>query len=114
MHSLIPLSLFLTVLDVVHAVKLPFQVRTSTTPPPHRLGRRAVPIANNGNAAYISNLTLAGTTVSVILDTGSSDLWVSFPGTPPTTTDTGKSLSLSYAVGSASGNHLCLVLRTGY
>ncbi|KAJ7914476.1 aspartic peptidase A1 [Mycena leptocephala] len=104
MHSLIPLSLFLTVLDVVHAVKLPFQVRTSTTPPPHRLGRRAVPIANNGNAAYISNLTLAGTTVSVILDTGSSDLWVSFPGTPPTTTDTGKSLSLSYAVGSASGN----------
>jgi hypothetical protein len=31
-------------------------------------------------------------------------LWVHFPGTPPTTTDTGKGLSLSYAVGSASGN----------
>jgi len=52
----------------------------------------------------VSNITLAGVTVPVILDTGSSDLWVSFPGTPPTTTDTGKSLSLSYAVGSASGN----------
>ncbi|KAJ6585305.1 acid protease [Mycena capillaripes] len=104
MHSLIPLSLFLTVLDVVHALKVPFQVRTSTSTPAHRLGRRSVPISNNGNAAYISNLTLAGTTVSVILDTGSSDLWVKFPGTPPSTTDTGKSLSLSYAVGSASGN----------
>ncbi|KAJ7704727.1 aspartic peptidase A1 [Mycena olivaceomarginata] len=104
MHSLIPLSLFLTVLDVARAVGLPFYVRTSSTPPPNRLGRRAVPISNNGNAAYIANLTLAGTSVSVILDTGSSDLWVHFPGTPPTTTDTGKGLSLSYAVGSASGN----------
>ncbi|KAJ7791230.1 acid protease [Mycena olivaceomarginata] len=98
MHSLIPLSLFLTVLDVARAVGLPFYVRTSSTPPPNRLGRRA----------HISpNLTLAGTSVSVILDYWediSSDLWVHFPGTPPTTTDTGKGLSLSYAVGSASGN----------
>lgn len=104
MHSLIPLSLFLTVFDVVHAVELPFYVRTSSTPPPNSLGRRAVPISNNGNAAYIANLTLAGASVSVILDTGSSDLWVNFPGTAPSTTDTGKSLSLAYAVGSASGD----------
>jgi len=115
MHSLIPLSLFLTVLDVVHAVELPFHVRTSTTPPPNRLGRRQVPISNNGNAAYIANLTLAGANVSVILDTGSSDLWVHFPGTAPSTTDTGKSLSLSYAVGSASGNiHTATVVFDGY
>ncbi|KAJ7078652.1 aspartic peptidase A1 [Mycena epipterygia] len=104
MHSLISLSLILTVLDVVHAVKIPFHVRTSSTTPAHRLGRRTVPISNNGNAEYISNITLSGTTVSVILDTGSSDLWVSFPGTVPSTTDLGKSLSLSYAVGSASGD----------
>ncbi|KAJ6504585.1 aspartic peptidase A1 [Mycena vitilis] len=102
MHSLIPLSLFLSVFHVVHGLKAPFYVRTSSA---HRLARRGgVPIANNGNAAYISNLTLGGVSVSVILDTGSSDLWVSFPGTPPSSTDTGKSLSLAYAVGSASGN----------
>jgi len=105
MHSLIPLSLILTVLDVVHAVKLPFYVRTSSTTPTHKLGRRApVAISNNGNAEYIANITLAGVDLSVILDTGSSDLWVSFPGTVPSTTDAGKSLSLSYAVGSASGD----------
>ncbi|KAJ7673535.1 aspartic peptidase domain-containing protein [Mycena rosella] len=115
MHFLIPLSLILTVLDVVHAVKLPFHVRTSSSTPAHRIGRRAVPIANNGNAEYISNITLAGTTVSVILDTGSSDLWVSFPGTAPSTTDLGKSLSLSYAVGSASGNiHTAQLTFDGY
>ncbi|KAJ7758112.1 aspartic peptidase A1 [Mycena maculata] len=105
MHSLIPLSLVLTVLDVVHAIRLPFQVRTSSTTPAHKLGRRTpVPITNNGNAEYLANMTVAGVPVSVILDTGSSDLWVSFPGTAPSTTDTGKSLSLSYAVGSASGD----------
>ncbi|KAF7298775.1 Aspartic peptidase A1 [Mycena indigotica] len=105
MRSLLPLSLFLTVLDVLHTVRavVPFEVITSNNPPAHRLGRRAVPISNNGNAAYMANITLGGVGVSVILDTGSSDLWVSFPGTPPTTTDTGKSISLNYAVGSASG-----------
>ncbi|KAJ7143497.1 aspartic peptidase A1 [Mycena crocata] len=104
MHSLIPLSLFLAVFDVVHAVKVPFTVRTSSTTPSHRLGRRTIPISNNGNAEYMSNITLGGTTVAVILDTGSSDLWVNFPSTVPTTKDTGKSISLSYAVGSARGN----------
>ncbi|KAJ6508388.1 aspartic peptidase A1 [Mycena sanguinolenta] len=102
MHSLIPLSLFLTVLDAVHAID--FTVHTSNTPPPNRLGRRAIPVSNNGNAAYIADLTLAGVNVSVILDTGSSDLWVKFPDAAPSTTDTGKSLSLDYAVGSASGD----------
>ncbi|KAJ7451632.1 aspartic peptidase A1 [Mycena latifolia] len=115
MHSLIPLSLILTFLDVVYAVKLPFQVRTSSTTPARRVGRRAVPISNNGNAEYISNITLAGTNVSVILDTGSSDLWVNFPGTVPSTTDLGKSISLSYAVGSASGNiHSAQLQFDGY
>ncbi|KAJ7079760.1 aspartic peptidase A1 [Mycena belliarum] len=103
MHSLIPLSLILAVSDVVYAVKLPFYVRTSSTAPERSVGRRAVPISNNGNAEYMSNITLGGTTVSVILDTGSSDLWVNFPKTTPPTKDLGKSLSLSYAVGSASG-----------
>ncbi|KAJ7130896.1 aspartic peptidase A1 [Mycena filopes] len=102
MHSvLFPLSLVLT----AHAFSTPFTVRTSSTTQSGLARRAGVPISNNGNAAYIANLTIAGAPVSVILDTGSSDLWVSFPGTPPTATvDTGKSLSLSYAVGSAAGN----------
>ncbi|KAG7088168.1 hypothetical protein E1B28_012189 [Marasmius oreades] len=58
---------------------------------------------NLGNAQYVTNITLGGVPMSVLLDTGSSDLWVNFPGSPPQTTDLGKSLSLSYAIGSASG-----------
>ncbi|KAJ7029306.1 aspartic peptidase A1 [Mycena alexandri] len=99
MYPLLLLTLPLT----ADAFSFPFTVRTTSTP---RLTRRGgIPISNNGNAAYITNMTIAGASVSVILDTGSSDLWVAFPGSPPTaTTDTGKSLSLAYAVGSASGN----------
>nr|GAT43189.1 aspartic peptidase A1 [Mycena chlorophos] len=107
MRSLVPLSLLLPILQSVqfaHAA-IPFRVRTSSTPSAHKLGRRApVAINNNGNAEYMANLTLAGVQLEVILDTGSSDLWVSFPGSAPSTTDTGKSLSLGYAVGSVSGD----------
>ncbi|KAK0202037.1 aspartic peptidase A1 [Desarmillaria ectypa] len=106
MHSLIPLSLILTIFDsVAHAVKLPLHVRTTNQP--RSLGRRAnttIPVSNYGNAQYYSNITIAGQEVSVLLDSGSSDLWVNFPTKTPTTTDTGKSLTLSYAIGSAAGN----------
>lgn len=69
------------------------------------LGRRetSLNVINNGNAQYIANITVAGTPARVLLDTGSSDLWVSFPGNSPSTTDLGKTLTLPYAVGSASG-----------
>jgi hypothetical protein len=41
----------------------------------------------------------------VLLDTGSSDLWVHFSnGGPSGATDTGKQVSLAYAVGKAAGN----------
>ena len=36
----------------------------------------------------------------------SSDLWVNFPGTVPSTTDMGKSVTLAYAVGKASGSSI--------
>ncbi|KAG7445719.1 aspartic peptidase A1 [Guyanagaster necrorhizus] len=117
MQSLIPLSLILTIFDVVaYAVKLPLHVRT--TRQPRSVGRRAnttIPVSNYGNAEYYSNITIAGQEVSVLLDTGSSDLWVNFPDTTPTTTDTGKSLTLSYAIGSASGDiHTASVEFYGY
>lgn len=75
MHSLIPLSLVLSILhsfSSVHALKVPFQVRTGNHPT-SGLTRRAnttIPISNNGNAQYIANITLGGETVRVLIDTG--------------------------------------------
>lgn len=107
MRSLIPLSLLLTIFDTpVNALTFPFEVRL-VNPPSSSLNRRnPVPVQNIGNAQYVSNITLAGQTLSVLLDTGSSDLWAHFSGTIPTAAmkDTGKSVSLSYAVGKAAGN----------
>jgi hypothetical protein len=48
------------------------------------------------------NITLGGESIPVMLDTGSSDLWVT--GTVPNTKDTGKACTLSYAVGKAAGD----------
>lgn len=63
-----------------------------------------MPTTNIGNAQYIANFTIGGTTTRLLLDTGSSDLWVNFPGTIPPSTDLGKKVSLGYAIGSVSGN----------
>ncbi|KAF9013318.1 aspartic peptidase A1 [Cyathus striatus] len=118
MPSLIPLSLLLLLFQSsVHAVRVPFQIRathirTSTT----QLAKRAspIPISNTGNAQYVSNITLGGIELPVLLDTGSSDLWVHFPdNTPSNLTDTGKSITLSYAVGKAEGNVQTTTLQFG-
>ncbi|KAF8903100.1 aspartic peptidase domain-containing protein [Gymnopilus junonius] len=107
MRSLIPLSLLLTIFDTpVHAIVFPFHVRFGNPSPSSALQRRSpVPIKDIGNAQYVSNLTIAGVTLPVLLDTGSSDLWVHFPNSPPTSsmTDLGKSITLAYAVGNAPG-----------
>lgn len=121
MRCSIVLSFLFALSNSCYAVHLPFHVqfdRSSSS-----IGARSIPIYNNGNAQYIANVTLGGVIVPVMLDTGrcaitapphklilnqrkklvSSDLWVNFPDTTPSTTDLGKSLSLGYAVGSASG-----------
>lgn len=77
MVSLISLSLLLAVLNVcpvAFAAIVPFEVRVNT-PASSQLARRAsannsVPISNTGNAQYIGNITLGGTAVRVMLDTG--------------------------------------------
>jgi hypothetical protein len=76
MHSLIPLSLFLAVLNLCPlalTTVVPFEVRVGTSPSTH-LARRAantsVPISNTGNAQYIGNITLGGAVARVMLDTG--------------------------------------------
>ncbi|KIY63916.1 acid protease [Cylindrobasidium torrendii FP15055 ss-10] len=106
MHSLLPLSLCLALLQSTHGLIFPVDIRTSNEP--RRFGRRAdsntLAVGNYGNAQYFANITIAGTEVAVMLDTGSSDLWVNFPDSAPSTTDTGKSLTLGYAIGSAGGH----------
>ncbi|KDQ62634.1 hypothetical protein JAAARDRAFT_54556 [Jaapia argillacea MUCL 33604] len=117
MRSLIQLCLFFLALDRVHSIKFPFHVRSTTGFSRHHTnghGRRAtingtttanpgtVPIANTHNAEYITNITLNGVSVPVMLDTGSSDLWVA--ENIPNAKDTGKAAKLSYAVGQANGD----------
>jgi len=106
MRSFLPISLLAWLNTPVYGVILPFYVRFKDEPSTlQRRGPSAIPISNTGNAQYLSNITVSGVQLPVLLDTGSSDLWVNFPGTTPTSlTDTGKSLTLSYAVGKASGN----------
>ncbi|KAH7927809.1 acid protease [Leucogyrophana mollusca] len=112
MHSLISLSfVFLLCLKCspsAFAVKIPFHVHS--TPSGHtsvNVARQSssnstIPVGNTQNAFYYSNLTLGGRSISVMLDTGSSDLWVT--GSVPNAQDTGKSVTLSYAVGTAAGD----------
>jgi hypothetical protein len=59
-------------------------------------------VHNTHNAEYIANITLGGRQIPVLLDTGSSDLWVT--GDVPSTNDLGKSVSVAYAVGTAAGD----------
>lgn len=71
MRSFLALSLFLLVLEApVFALIFPFEVRNNlpTTQPLSR--RTPVPISNTGNAQYVSNITIGGQTLRVLLDTG--------------------------------------------
>ncbi|KAJ7700723.1 aspartic peptidase domain-containing protein [Mycena rosella] len=58
-------------------------------------------IINNYNDRYTLNLTVAGTPVNVILDTGSTDMWVAPPtGISGSFKDTGASATIAYGDGS--------------
>ncbi|KZT19519.1 acid protease [Neolentinus lepideus HHB14362 ss-1] len=105
---LISLSTLLFVVDHAHAAIFPVQARTR----PNGIYARAdvnastssngIPVQNTHNAEYISNITLGGVSIPVMLDTGSSDLWVAT--NVPGAKDLGKSVTLSYAVGQAAGD----------
>ena len=47
---------------------------------------------------------MGGTDVRVLLDTGSSDLWVNFQGATPVTAPLNKKVDLAYAIGRVSGD----------
>ncbi|KAI9433250.1 acid protease [Lactarius psammicola] len=100
-----PLGLLVSPFFVSHfaaAVIVPFRgfPRTSDT---HILSKRnnltGVAVENAKNILYAANITLGGTPFSVVLDTGSSDLWVA--GDVPGTQDTGKPADVAYAIGEA-------------
>lgn len=67
---LLSLSLALFVLSA-NAIRVPFEIRFSNDAPHTSLTRRTpTPVANTGNAQYVSNMTLGGVTLPVLLDTG--------------------------------------------
>ncbi|KAJ3553823.1 hypothetical protein NP233_g12560 [Leucocoprinus birnbaumii] len=98
----------------VNAIRLPIDIVYSNDAPASSLVRRSpTAISNTGNAQYVSNITLGGVTVPVMLDTGSSDLWASFPGSQPSVTNLGSSVSIGYAVGEVSGSISATTLQFG-
>ncbi|KAI0926855.1 hypothetical protein AcV5_007539 [Taiwanofungus camphoratus] len=108
MWSPLPFTLFWLLIDAhsVNAVTFPFRVRTRTERSGSLKSRAnndtILPVHNTQNSEYVTNITLGGRNIPVLLDTGSSDLWVA--GNVPKTTDIGMSTSLSYAVGNAQGD----------
>ena len=104
--KLFTLSLLLPLIHTSTAVRIPFHVQI-TDKPTGSLTRRAIDVGNTGNAQYVANITIAGNQVPVLLDSGSSDLWVNFESPPAnqnTMVDSGKKVELAYAIGRASGN----------
>jgi len=101
-HSIHFYLLFLVNVQLSAAAKIPFHVRYTKLNSLVRRGNDSIPVANTLNAEYISNITLGGRTIPVLLDTGSSDLWVT--GDVPGTKDLGQPEKLVYAVGTATGN----------
>ena len=71
MRSLIPLTLLIAVFHTpVHAVVFPVHIQVNRNSSPSLSRRSPVPIGNIGNAQYVSNITLAGVQLPVLLDTG--------------------------------------------
>lgn len=111
MHSFITLSFVSSLCSTISvlALRIPFDVHVQTPAnnptthfPRQSSSNGILPVGNTQNSFYYTNIMLGGQNISVMLDTGSSDLWVT--GSIPGATDTGSSLKLSYAVGTAAGD----------
>jgi len=108
---LLPASLlsFILLGDFACAIRLEFEGRH--IPADRRgLGRRSSltgssPLGDSADLQYTTNITLGGESFQVLIDTGSSDLWVAANSLAGTTA-TGKAATISYASGGASGNIL--------
>ncbi|OCH95148.1 acid protease [Obba rivulosa] len=58
-------------------------------------------LQDSGDLDYYTNITLNGTQNTVLIDTGSSDLWVA--GSIPGAADSGQTASVTYAIGDVHG-----------
>ena len=115
-----PLGLILlSSLRLAFAITLPISgFRPATGHLSKRNNLTGISITNGGNVIYGTNISLGGNDFSVVLDTGrhvyprsllfspthpplSADLWVA--GSVSNTTDTGKQVSVAYAVGNVKG-----------
>ncbi|KAG9227436.1 hypothetical protein PTI98_010962 [Pleurotus ostreatus] len=98
------LSSFIAFGDVVNAIKLTMHGRRHPTSSDGvLLGRRGnvSPLTNKGDVSYYTNITLGGAEFTVLIDTGSTDLWVA--GKVPESQDTGKASGVTYAIGEVKG-----------
>ncbi|KAL6310369.1 acid protease [Sparassis latifolia] len=66
-------------------------------------------VVDSSDVKYFANLTLGGSPFQVLIDTGSSDLWVA--GGIANTQNTGKKASVAYAIGDATGPILAAQLE---
>jgi hypothetical protein len=73
-HSIHFYLLFLVNVQLSAAAKIPFHVRYTKLNSLVRRGNDSIPVANTLNAEYISNITLGGRTIPVLLDTGTANL----------------------------------------
>ncbi|KIK69757.1 hypothetical protein GYMLUDRAFT_34147 [Collybiopsis luxurians FD-317 M1] len=101
LSCLLPSLLFL---DISNAVRIDVNGRRNAPGLSSSLNARGIGASSLNNSAdisYFTDITLNGTTFSVLIDTGSSDLWV--VGSVSGATKTGFSAGVSYAVGSVEG-----------
>jgi hypothetical protein len=59
-------------------------------------------LSNSNDIEYQMNITLGGALYTVLIDTGSSDLWVAADSVP-NSIDSGKTAGVQYAIGAAKG-----------
>ncbi|KAL1725508.1 aspartic peptidase domain-containing protein [Schizophyllum commune] len=84
-------------------VRMQGRMRSLADAPLARRGNLAgsSPLTNSADISYYTNVTLGGDDYEVLIDTGSSDLWVA--GSVNNAKDTGKKSGVTYAVGAVEG-----------
>lgn len=127
--SMRPLGLILPLSSLHLALSITLPIRGFRSDSNHlskRSNLTGISIKNGGNVIYGADINLGGNNFSVVLDTGrhvyprsppflthptlSADLWVA--GTVSKTNDTGKQVSVAYAVGNVKGTCIPLCWST--
>ncbi|KAF8464726.1 acid protease [Russula ochroleuca] len=94
-------SLFLLLLPLLRTSALHVGVRGDLRPSPGAKRDHISGLENDRNLEYMVNITLGDQPIQILIDTGSSDLWVS--STIATANDTGIESGVTYDIGEVSG-----------